>query len=307
MHIYHIELFTPFLKSIDPIIRTGQKFHYVAYGRIRSITPEPPFLTLYLVFAVPWLLSYFLTQPGKLFRNCFLLLSILVLVYFSGSRSGLVIISLQVILFFALQVKRRITGRKFKKAIYLSPFILAALAIMLYVSSDKIIERIKSISVSEDSNLQESSISRWSTQEAALEIALDNPVFGVGFGQQGFYFPAYYSIWSYNNSYEIRNWANTNLPIWPPGFSMFTRLAAETGFFTAFFFFAINLLLALKLFLIRKRFKAQSFVLTILATISLITIVGYIFVYLQWDSFRLTGYWLALSLSIILIKNERSS
>ena len=302
LHIFGINTFTPLLQVVDQLIRNEVQFNYLAFDRIRSVSPEPPFLTLYLVFAVPWLLSYFLTNSKEKLKNWLLLISIILLVYFSGSRSGLVIITIEVVLFFALQLKRRVSRQKLKYASYIAPLFLIVLSTALYHSSDKIIAKLESISVKNEGDLQVSSISRWGTQDAALQIALDNPVFGVGFGQQGFYFPKYYPKWAYDNSYEIREWANERKSTWPPGFSMFTRLAAETGFLNAIFFFVINLLILIELLLFRKKYSSNSS-LHVLATICAVVLVGYILVYLQWDSFRLIGYWLVLSLSFAILKN----
>jgi hypothetical protein len=304
LHIYGIDTFTPLLKVVDQVIRSESEFNFLTHNRIRSVSPEPPFLTLFLVFAVPWLLSYFITHPQQKLGNWILLTSIILLVYFSGSRSGLVIITLELILFFALQIKQRISKQKLRYALYIGPLLLISFSIVLYHSKDEIINKLKSISVENKSDLQVSSISRWGTQDAALGIALDNPIVGVGFGQQGFYFPAYYSKWSYSNSYEIRDWASNKTATWPPGFSMFTRLAAETGFVNAIFFFAINILLLVKLIIKSKTPYSNSPSFKVLATICAVMMAGYILTFLQWDSFRLIGYWLLLSLSFVLFKYE---
>ncbi len=303
IHLYGVETFTPLLEKVDWLIRSEPTFSYLNLDRIRSVTPEPPFLTLYLVFATPWLLSYFFSDPGKYYRNWAILTAVLMLVYFSGSRSGLVVITFEILLFFALQFKFKVKKQRFINVIYLTPIFTAVFVVVGYLTADTIIDKIQSISVNQKSELQVSSISRWSTQEAAMQIALDNPFFGVGFGQQGYYFPSYYSKWAYERSYEIRNWSDSNNPTWPPGFSMFTRLAAETGIFNALFFFFINFLLLYKLVMLRKKMSSNAGYLLLVITSSLLA--SYILIYLQIDTFRLTGYWLTIPLAFILLKNEK--
>ena len=58
---------------------------------------------------------------------------------------------------------------------------------------------------------------------------LDNPFFGVGYGQYPFHYADYVPSWAWI-SYEVQNWS-LNIPgsLMTPSHGVYTRLLAETG------------------------------------------------------------------------------
>src|SRR5690606_29291107 len=116
----------------------------------------PPFLAMYLAFATPWLLSFFLSREKKITRYLILFL-ILTLTYFSGSRSGLILVLSECLIFVALIVKARLKKKKVITALVLSPvFFFALIAYGPFIVS-KLDQKISSIFVNSESDLQVSS------------------------------------------------------------------------------------------------------------------------------------------------------
>lgn len=302
LHIYGFTFMEPFLKIVDSIIRDEPEFKFVGLGRIRSLSPEPPFLAMYLAFSTPWLLSYFLTGEKKIARYV-LLGIIMTLTYYSGSRSGLIIIISEIIIFGFLVLRRRFHKKYLKKIILVIPFLFLSTVTIGISIGDKLIDKINSIFISTESQLQVSSISRWGTQRAAIEIAKENPIFGVGFGQQGFYLPTYYPQWAVEGSYEIRNWkSNDPQQAWPPGFSMITRLFAETGLIGVFLFIIVNLSLLYKL--VKAKYQVNNKETNAFIVVTLTCLSGLLINYLQFDSFRLTSYWLIIAIAMVMVKKQ---
>jgi O-antigen ligase len=73
-----------------------------------------------------------------------------------------------------------------------------------------------------------SNISRMASQTAAFNEFLDYPLFGVGFGQFGFHVSEYLPYWGYY-SWELQPWLIYPEAPWPAVYSIYARLAAETG------------------------------------------------------------------------------
>src|SRR5690606_24301442 len=89
------------IDSVRPFLDLFNYFPFLTvkvFGdRISSITQESPYLAIYLITIAGWMFSYILTSKGiKKFIPTFL---ILLLTFFSGSRTGLVVISAQLMVF----------------------------------------------------------------------------------------------------------------------------------------------------------------------------------------------------------------
>jgi O-antigen ligase len=149
---------------------------------------------------------------------------------------------------------------------------------------------------------QISNITRWGSQRASLKVFQSNPVFGVGIGQQGFHMINYYTPEELIIDYELRDYKNTNNPIWPPGYSMLTRLLAETGLIGALLFFGFNIMLLIKLY---QQMQTISLEYKAYYIIVFVGLIGFVINYLQFDSFRLIGYWLYVALAYTFIQNKK--
>ena len=270
--------------------------------RLSSIMFEPPFLAIYLVFATPWILSY-------MFDKKFIIaLSPILLGFISGSRTSLIISLIQLLLFGYYFVKI-----KYGRVILVKGFLVfIVLLAVFYVSNfsrsnDYVKGKIELFSKKTKSNSQISNVSRWGTQLASYRIWKENPIFGIGFSQQGFHLKDHYSDTDYRNSYEIRFWSDTNYPTWPPGFSVYTRLLAETGIVGLIIFLLFLITLLRYSYISLKMIYDPE--LKILALILFVCNIGFIINYMQFDSFRLISFWIITALTLTLyrfLKNNKA-
>src|SRR5690606_7481759 len=84
--------------------------------------------------------------------------------------------------------------------------------------------------------------SRLGIQYANYLVFLENPIFGVGWGQQAYESKEKYPDWAMKNNYEFPyRYLNENDKSFPPGFNLFLRTLTETGLigFLVFVFFIL--------------------------------------------------------------------
>ncbi|WP_166921426.1 O-antigen ligase family protein [Flavobacterium poyangense] len=276
-------------------------------GRISSIAYEPPFLAIYLISTAGWMFSYILTSNRSI--KFLPAITVLVLTYFSGSRTGLIVVFFQAFIFSIFLYR----DNRFK--IYIKRFFFGfsiVFSILLALNGEKV---IKSITTKLDSldfrnNLTKSvsNQSRFGMQYAAIEVFKENPIIGVGFGQQAYHNRKHYPGWATRGNYEFKLfYKNKKDKTFPPGYNLYTRLLAETGL-VGFILFITLLYFSLKetLSIMRKTQDEGK----ILAIIVLVTLIGLYINWFQIDTFRMYVAWLSLAILIQLryklkvVKNE---
>lgn len=286
-----IEIFNyfPFLES-----------NFYPGGRISSISYEPPFLAIYLITISGWMFSYILTSSHSL--RFLPTISILILTYFSGSRTGLVVIFIQLIIFSVFLYK----DPRFKK--YITNFLIGftiIFSVLLVLNGEKVIksvtEKIDSLDFKNNLTKNVSNQSRFGMQYASLQVFLENPIIGVGFGQQTYHNRTHYPTWATRNNYEFElYYKNKKERAFPPGYNIYTRLLAETGLVGITLFLMILCFSINEIRLLMKRAKEEEKTLLIILLISLIGL------YINWfqiDTFRMYGIWLGLAI-LIRIRNK---
>ena len=95
---------------------------------------------------------------------------------------------------------------------------------------------------------------------------------------------------------------NDNDTSFPPGFNLFTRLLAETGIlgFLIFMVFILLIFYQCKK-LISKRIGIEK----IIPIVLLVSFIGFFINWLQFDSFRVFGFWICLALLILQIQQKK--
>jgi len=269
--------------------------------RISSISDEPPLLAIYLITIAGWMFSYIITHKS-IFRYI-PMICVLILTFFSGSRTALIIVVLQLVLFFVSIMPREQV---------IKAFVSTAVVVMLFFSSliilngDKIIksfnEKIESLNFKDNLTKSISNQSRFGIQYASTMVFLEHPVIGVGFGQQTYYSRFHYPAWATKKNYEFKEmYKNKKLKAFPPGYNIYTRLLAEIGIV------GVLLLLILEYFSV-KRAKILSEKSTgdkqVLAIILFISLIGLFVNWMTIDTFRLYGVWFSLALLIRLSKEK---
>lgn len=258
-------------------------------NRISSVTFEPPALATFLITVAGWMFSYILTSKS-IFR--FIpTLSVLILVYYSGSRTALIVVFIQLIIFLSLILTRE---QKKLSILYTTISIFFVSFFVLITNSDKIVndaqKKMESLDFIGNLKSNVSNQSRFGIQYANLIVFSKNPIAGVGFGQQGFHAINHYPIWAKKNNYEFKEiYLNKNNPNFPPGYNLYIRLLAETGIIGFLIFIAILYVVIKES---KNAIKNGQNEIKILGIISLISFAGYGLNFLQLDTFRIYGFWI---------------
>ena len=296
--IFHIGPLRPMLALFDyfPFLDVN----YPSVDRISSVAYESPALGNYLITVSGWMFSYILTEKNK--YRFLPTVMVLFLTFFSGSRTALINVGLQ--LFILIYV---MYSMKEYKAILLNTLtytvIIAFIALIL--NGQSIIKEIdkKADSLNFSKNLKDdvSNQSRFGMQYASLQVFKENPIIGVGFGQETYHKRKHYPGWAKNNNYEFKLlYENQNVKSFPTAYNLYTRLLAETGLVGISLWLFLIYLTISKSKLIWKEGKNEE---KTLGLILLISFSGLSLNWMQTDFFRQYGFWLCFA---ILIKITNS-
>lgn len=265
--------------------------------RISSVCFEAPSLAIFLITVAGWMFSYIITNKGL--AKYLPTVIVFILTYFSGSRTAMIVIFLQAIVFFSIILNRK---ELFTGSVYLVGVIVLCVGFVLISNGDKIIKDVEKKVESLDfkGNLKKniSNQSRFGIQYANMVVFKNNPIIGVGYGQQGFQALYYYPIWAKKDNYEFKQiYMNKNNPMFPPGYNIYIRLLAETGIigfliFVYFLYFVLSRT--------QKIIKTKTAETKTLAIVLLITFIGLTINWFQVDTFRTYGFWICLAILIKL-------
>ena len=281
----------PILKIFDYFPFLEVSLH--AEGRISSISYEPPFFAIYLITIAGWMFSYIVTEKG--ISKFIPTILVLILTFFSGSRTGLMVVFFQMFIFASVLYR----DPEFKKYIVMSlVYFISLSSVLLLVNGNKIVKSIshKVESLDFKGNLKKniSNKSRFGMQYASLQVFKEHPLVGVGFGQQTYYSRLKYPYWATSNNYEFALWyKDKNDKTFPPGYNLYTRLLAETGIV------GILLFLALMYYSIKRARQLMKYKTGDEKTLATIIYISFIGLYLNWlqiDTFRIYGLWLSLAI-----------
>ena len=292
----------PFIKLFDylPFIDVYLDFKG---ARISSITYEPPFLAIYLITIAGWMFSYIITSKG--FKKYIPTLLVFIITFFSGSRTALIVILIQFITFVAIvfSISKRLRNI-INRFLLLSGFILMTMFIVNgKVITQAIETKIESLNFKENLTTNISNKSRLGIQYTSILIFLENPILGVGYGQQAYHARDKYPKWATLNNYEFKLiYLNDKVKSFPPGYNMFTRLLAETGIIGFGIFTTLLILILYQCAVsIKIRLNKEKTVSIVL----LVSFIGFSINWLQFDSFRMYGFWICLSFLIAQLNEKR--
>lgn len=300
--------------AVKPILNLADLLPFVKIKldynlrRVGSITYEPPALGTYLITIFGFMFSYILTSTKKYFKYI-PVAAVIFLGLISGSRTAFVVLGFQMMVGFYFSFLHFQKFRKFAvRALFAG---LIALVIGFSFFSKTIIssveKRMESLNVTEltfsQKNNSISNKSRLGIQYALVETYKKHPVFGTGFGQQAYHSRYEYPYWATRNNWEFKAYyLNENLSSFPPGYNLYLRVLAETGIvgFIAFLVFLGTVIREMIVGFHKDRVKRYISIALI------ISILGFLFNWLQIDSFRLYGFWLSLAILIVLNKENAS-
>lgn len=266
-------------------------------GRISSFTYEPPALAIYLISISGWMLSYIYTEKNIINKLTPAVL-ILMLTFFSGSRTALLVITFIFILFvfylFIANIYR-------KQIIIILSSIALISTLVLTTNSGKVIdlvkEKIESLDFKNNLKQNVSNQTRFGMLHAMNVVFKENPIFGVGFGQQAYHSRFHYPRWAKTNNWEFTAYyQNKKDPTFPPGYNLYARLLAELGIVGII---SWSLVLLYSLYICYKYIRSTNKTISILTISILFSLIGLYINWFQIDTFRMYGFWLGI---VILIK-----
>ncbi len=268
--------------------------------RISSVTFEPPALATYLLTISGWMFSYILTSKGlKKFIPSAL---VLMLALFSGSRAGLVIILVQVVVFSIALIKKR---KYHQLLIKLMAGVTVIVLLIGLIKGPEIVEylseKFSSFSVYDDEHTI-SNKSRFGIQYALYQVFLDHPISGVGYGQQAYEMIKNLPPWSTFNNWEFKyKYLNPEHPSFPPGYNIFVRILAESGIIGFLLFAGWLLFILYTCFSLFNKNNQNS----IFALVLFISMVGFIMNWMKMDTIRVFGFWINFALLLTLTRETR--
>lgn len=299
--VFHINFLRGLLGVFDYFPFLTVKY---AADRISSVAYESPSLGNYLITVSGWMFSYILTSKNK--YRFIPTLMVLFLTFFSGSRTALINISLQFIIFisilYAMPNYRVYVIKGFKYFFVLS-------SLMLIINSNKIInavnEKIESLNFSDNLKKNISNQSRFGMQYASIQVFKENPIVGVGFGQETYHKRFHYPGWAKKNNWEFKGlYENSSIASFPPAYNLYTRMLSETGIIGLLILLSLIYLCISKSIRIYKNSMNEE---KVLAFILIISFIGLSLNWLQTDFFRQYGFWLCAMILIRLTQGIKEN
>ena len=299
---FRVEELKPVLLLFDyvPFVDVFLDFKF---NRISSVAYEPPFLAIYLITIAGWMFSYILTSKGV--KKYIPTIALFFLMFFSGSRTALIVVLLQFIVFLAAIFT---VSKKYRLIIQRLLILISTIFLLLFIFNGKkvynaIETKIESLSFKENLSDNISNKSRFGIQYTSLLIFLENPILGVGFGQQGYHARNKYPKWATSNNYEFELfYLNDNIKSFPPGYNIYTRLLAETGIIGFLIFISFIVLI---FYQCNKLIKHRTDIEKVIPIVLLVSFVGFAVNWLQFDSFRVYGFWICFAILIRQLQNKK--
>jgi O-antigen ligase len=253
---------------------------------------------MYCGVALPWLLSYVFTERRRLTLYLALVMYLVALLVLSWSRTAYVITLIQLLLFMGAVVFQGDRGPARRRVVALIAGGSIALVAGTIALRDTLASEfsITDVFTSLTSSNNISNLARIGSQLTAFRIGAENPAFGVGLGEYGFYMRSHVPIWAQASS-EIQKWMSIEEGTrWPPVHSLYARLAAETGLPGLALWISLWLVLLAGCYRTYRRRSRALGRQDVLGLALMVSIVGVMLSQLNIDSFRIFGYWLTIGL-----------
>ena len=281
--------------EVFPFVNT----RYMGNNRISisSVTYEVPALGNYLITIMPWMFSYIITE--KKWTKFIPVILGFILMHFSDSRTALICLSIQLIVFIAILIHDE---RYRKTTLNILKIGSLGLAALLVFNSKTLIETVSEradrINFSKNLNADVSNKSRFGMQYASIQVFKENPVVGVGLGQDTYHKIHHYPYWSTVNNWEFTlKYQNQQDPSFPSAYNIYTRLLSELGLIGILIFFTL-LFLCFYYSIMYWKFSANSN--KYMGVILILSFAGLFVNWMQTDFFRQYGVWLCIVLLIHL-------
>lgn len=233
---------------------------------------------------------------------------VVLLVVLLQSRTGMLVIAVQFMLFLAGFFRHRkdliLHGTTAAALVVLAMMMIPSIQasvmekgsnLIRYGSMDGLIDPTPGVT----ENV--SNVTRLAAIRAGLSMFEERPLLGVGLGQYGFNYP--YHIRAEDlRSYEVRNYATAGdaARAWPPAYSLHVRLLAETGLAGYLIWLAMIVPLLLRSL---SRSTGATYVGRMHLAVAM-TLTGWLLLGASIDSFRFFGGWIALGVGLALWRSS---
>lgn len=250
------------------------------------------------------MVSYIFTE--KKFYKFLPLGIILILVFFSDSRSALIVILAQLMVLGLLFL----LDPRFKKGTLkvIKIFAIISFGAILWKSDDLIEtykEKADRVNFAKNWKGDISNKSRFGIQYATFKVFEDHPIIGVGLGQNAYHSLHYYPYWATKDNWEFRlRYKNQAEKSFPPGYNYYTRTLAELGIIG---FSLFGSLILLSIYYSGLFWKFTNDHLRFMGVILILSFVGIAINWMQLDYFRQYGFWLSLMLLIKLRQDYQNN
>lgn len=293
--------------GLEPIIRLFDYFPFTDVYldtrnfRVSSVTFETPAFGTYLLTVAGWMFSYIITGKGP--TKYIPAVLVLIFALFSGSRSGMFIIVSQALCFGFFLLRKKNHQLILGKIMIVGAVGCAVLFLFKGRQiTEYIYEKATSFGIQDETHAV-SNKTRFGIQYTLGLVFLENPISGVGLGQQAFPSHHLYPSWATENNYEFRlRYLNPDDPSFPPGFNFYLRLLAESGAVG----FLIFLCLLISILFVCIRLTGKTQVLALFGMVIFISMIGAIFNWVKMDSFRPFTFWIHLALLIAVMHKKVS-
>lgn len=264
---------------------------------IRSFAAEASFYALYSGIVFPWLFMGVFVYTGKRrYLSAILVATYIILNILSTSRTVYVVFALEAICCFALM--RRYISKK--NTIAIITLLAVSIGMFYFMFADyTLVKDIDIVSIFQsifngDDTHKLSNIARYGSQEAALGMFYTHPLFGIGYGEFGFYAADFYPHEAWQ-SYEIMQWGSNVFPsVWPPTHNLYTRILGETGILGVLSWMLFILFFLYELYSTAKRTSNRDEKSMMYALI--ISVLGIVIFSFQNDSMRVIALWMMIGL-----------
>lgn len=277
-----------FMDKISYFIR-GSECGFSQYFKLRAVSGEASWYSMYVAFIFPWILSYVFTEKRKL-KYILLNLYIILTIMCTYSRTGYIILFIEFILFFILFIKY------LNKSIYINLKVIfpgvVLLGVALYFIFNKIELNSNFASLLDKTN--NSNITRFNSQRVAIDIGVRNPLFGIGLGQYGFYFKSLITNYFVNNElYDV-----LTLKIWPSTHNIHLRILCEMGFS------GLVIWIYLWMNLIKSVIKKLNQKPNVIGIILIVSILGVLLSGFNKDNFSYFEYWITIAICYVYLNKS---
>jgi hypothetical protein len=196
--------------------------------RIRSLAFEPPAFGLYAGFAWLWLMAGWVSSHGRARRGYAVVWVFLTaLALYSSPRTWLVLMTGSAFVLAALRYGY-LPPKPYKKGKSISRVLTVLLTCMVLAAVLFCAANSQQFETAVIEGSSVSNLGRLASTEAAFNMFLGNPVFGLGLGQYGFYLGKYVPPWGHLSD-DIAKWLTHPRQPWPACYFVYARLAAELG------------------------------------------------------------------------------